>query len=106
MTMREIMALIFLFIVLIGFVILGIWFGEPKESPLRDELMQLYTFNYTETSNPTKKIRLRAALKRLQEYYQCEPSSLPDLRLRCEQKLSDSERDIINRLMFLLEEKK
>jgi hypothetical protein len=82
-----------------------LFFLSTNDSRIRDELMQLYTFNYVETSNPTKRVRLQAALKRISQYYGCRPTAMPDLRLICKLRLSDTERDIINRLKFLEEGK-
>jgi hypothetical protein len=91
-------------VIILGLVAIGLT-RQPKSSPLRDELMQLYSWNYVETSNPTKKVRLQAALKRISEHYGCKPTAMPDLRLRCEQEIPVEERDIIIRLITMLEMK-
>jgi hypothetical protein len=70
---------------------------------IRDELMQLYSFNYVETSNPTKRVQLEAAIRRIQSNYKCSPSAMPDLKVRCKQSIPESEREIIKRLISLLE---
>jgi hypothetical protein len=95
--------LILVFGALLGMALHGLSGEQEKENFLKDELMQLYSWNYVETSNPTKKIRLQAALKRISKQYGCKPTAMPDLRLRCKQTIPVEDRDIIIRLIAMLE---
>lgn len=78
---------------------------EDNSAVVLDELMQLYAFNYVETSNPTKRIQLESAIRRIQSRYRCSPSAMPDLRVRCKQSIPEQDREIIKRLISLLEHK-
>ena len=75
---------------------------ESKPSQIQNELITLYTKNYVKTINPIKKVELELTLRRLSEHYGCKPTAMPDLRLRCKQKISEEEKDIIIKLVILL----
>lgn len=70
---------------------------EDRTEVIINELMDLYSFNYTETENPTKRERLRASLRRILKAYKCDPQAIPDLKSQC--KIPHG--DIIERLYVL-----
>jgi hypothetical protein len=92
-------------VLLVIMLLKGLEQENGQKNLLKDELMQLYSWNYVETSNPTKKVRLQASLKRISENYGCKPTAMPDLRLRCQQTIPVEDRDIIIRLIAMLEVK-
>ncbi len=100
----EVSALLIGFIILIA---LTLWGQSPtkrtQDDVLLDTLTDLYTWNYYETSNPTKRERLKAGLLRLGKEYRCDIlSAQPDLRAQC----YPLRKDLIERMVKLLEESK
>jgi hypothetical protein len=94
--------ILFLLLSLVVGVLTVIGHGFDEDTAVKEELIQLYTFNYVETDNPTKRIRLEAALRRLQKHFKCSPSALPDFRIRCRQSISEDDRAVIMQLKSLL----
>lgn len=75
---------------------------DRRDEVMMNELTDLFAWNYHETGNPTKRIRLEKALQRLAKVYGCPVTAMPDLRTRCK----GPNRDIWKRLNSLLEETK
>ena len=69
---ESIMGLICIFLFVQG-IFVGLLIPERCGTNLSNELLDLYTWNYVETSNPTKEIRLRAAIERLKKEEKLSP---------------------------------
>lgn len=100
----DVICIVAAFLILMGY---SAWAQTTQPSSpdevLVDIMADLYTWNYIETSNPTKRIRLEQALKRLGKEYKCDLlTAQPDLKRQCK----PLRRDVVERLIRLYKEEK